>query len=896
MAAMTMPSEAPLLDRLYHFSQQTPRKQAVVTDNHSLTYSQLAGFVAKQAQRLCESGIDEQSVVGIKCSDDTSHLLLCLAASYLGATSCTVPSYEPQAAQDAIVARLAVTHIVDQDIAIELESSTDEQLPKSPNRDSSFIFSSSGTTGEPKLVIHHASDLVAQAHRHIDDSSERFVCLASMEHNFAKRHRLYCLAQGATNVFIDARGQDFVPICQRLDVGVIHVSVFQARQLLATPNISALSHIRLKLGGSHATQSLRQSLRQEITQNLQAGYGTTETGAICFTDPQDKEAKESVGQPLPGIEIRVTNPERQPLPTGEKGEIAIRGKGMFRGYMGKPELTASCLQDSWFYTGDIGHLDEEQRLYLCGRADDMFVFNSINIFPQDIEALLCQYPAVSDAAVIPKKSTVHGDIPVALVVIDTTKPHKNELEELRAFSRSQLGLRCPQQFIVVDSIPRNSSGKIARLDAQKISTKSDDIRADIVQTLKSSEVLNDIKEKVIQGFKNGDNDISMDDIHMDSLAQMNLLVMLETTYHCIILPPQFARLKSLNDIVAAVLSNQNQEPAKDNVTREGHPKSNLSETQELPYIVKFFRRVFRDRSTVAELSRALASFEYRLTPQELECLHKWHQNRELAPPHAGDIFNNVLEEWLISIKAQMLASGKPEPEPFLFKRIRPMLSRFTGPGQASEKTLVICFSIARSRQMMIPNTVLLQHTDASQFDLLSVGTFNARGFDVGVPGLGNSTLEVVDFLSNLSFVHGYNHIRTVGCSAGAPIAILLASRLNAQMAVSVGARIHRIHHPAKIAKRFYELHKGMGKLDKTKVIYSYSAGRLRDAGFAKIMRLLFGGHHLALKTEGRKVSHTILEDLLAERQLADFLRRTLFADSVKNAISENSVFEITSTR
>ncbi|MCP4433431.1 MAG: AMP-binding protein [Gammaproteobacteria bacterium] len=91
---------------------------------------------------------------------------------------------------------------------------------------------------------------------------------------------------------------------------------------------------------------------------------------------------------------------------------------MFRGYPGNSSLTGTRLEDGWFYTGDIGYLDKHRRIYLCGRSDDMFLFNSMNIYPQEIESQICQYPHVIDAAVLPRKSSAHGNIPVALVVFD----------------------------------------------------------------------------------------------------------------------------------------------------------------------------------------------------------------------------------------------------------------------------------------------------------------------------------------------------------------------------------------------------------------------------------------------------------------------------------------------
>ena len=148
------------------------------------------------------------------------------------------------------------------------------------------------------------------------------------------------------------------------------------------------------------------------------------------------------------------------------GEVAIRCSGMFEGYLNRPETTAARLSEGWFYTGDTGRLDEAGRLRLSGRSDDMFVFNSMNNHPQDIEAQICQHPDVADAAVLPKHSAVHGDVPVALVVFEAGA--EADVRGLKKFVRELVGLRTPRQFTVVEAVPRNAAGKILREKARAL--------------------------------------------------------------------------------------------------------------------------------------------------------------------------------------------------------------------------------------------------------------------------------------------------------------------------------------------------------------------------------------------------------------------------------------------
>lgn len=865
-----------LIERLSYHAKNNPDHDAIISPQFTLSYQQLARLVSRQVQQFYDAGINGNAVIGIKCADDIQHLVMCLAATYIGATSCTVPSHEENHLQHAVINSCGVSHVVDDGIAVDplspdcVASTTTKHAPMAR-----LLFSTSGTTGKPKLVVHHDSDLVAQAHRHIGSEQERFACLASMEHNFAKRHRLYCVAAGASNVFLDAEQDSLVAQCQSLNVNVIHVSAFQAQRLLATPDISLLANIRLKLGGSHVPVSLRQQLRENITRNLQAGYGTTETGAIAFTDPNDSKAGESVGQPLAGIEICVVSAARKPLAIGEHGELAVRCEGMFRGYLGQAELTASCLEDGWFYTGDIGYLDKQQRIHLSGRSDDMFVFNSMNIYPQDLESQICQYPGVKDIAVLPKKSAVHGNIPVALVVFD--KNARPKLAALKKFSRERLGIRSPRQFIIVKDIPRNAAGKISRQAALNLTTQSEQIRKTIIEAL-DSRVTAELKASFIADFETGDTDITLREIAMDSLSQMDLLITLELNYDAIITPQEFARFRSLGELVARVLSLQSSSQQQSVTPLKSSSNNAVSTTGKQPYLIRFFQRIVSCCPTVAQLNKALTTLEHRLTPLDIELLHSANIRQLLIAPSAAEKFHRALSLWLDNLQSMLLDSGKSQAEPFIGHRINATVSHFTGPGTPDKKTLLICFSEVGGRTMMMPNAVLMQHTDAALYDLLIIAEPLNEGYRLGVPQLGSTVIEVIDWIAELALIGNYRSIRTTGCSAGCYPAVIAGYRLGAELAVSIGGRFHSKRQPGKILERIYTTWRGLRKRHCDRVLICYDRVIKRDRHYARVIGWLTGGSLLAIKFPHERVGHLILPQLLERSLLVPFLARTIFAN------------------
>lgn len=878
-----MPTESKepvsLIDCLFACEVENPLHDAVVTPEVRLSYAELAQLVRAQASEFLDAGITGKSVIGIRCADDTQHLVFCLAAIQVGATSCTIPSHETNEAQQATIDLCGAIHVVDQNLSVSPLSQdyfTESAAVDRVAPQAQLLFSTSGTTGEPKLVVFHDSDLVKQAHRHIGSRQERFVCLASMEHNFVKRHRLYCVAAGATNVILDGDRESLVAQCLSLNVNVLHVSAFQAQELLAIADVNKLSTIRLKLGGSHVPLPLRQQLQNNITANLQAGYGTTETGAIGFTDPDDTNAGESVGQPLPGIELRTVAPDGKPLGRGKHGELAIRCDGMFRGYLNNPGLTATRLKDGWFYTGDIGYQDNQQRIHLCGRSDDMFVFNSMNIYPQDIESQICQHPDVIDAAVMPKKSAAHGNIPVALVVFDESVTPN--LPALKKFVRKRAGIRSPRQYNIVANIPRNATGKIARHNVMGLSKTIDQVRSSIVQALNECET-KPLKPSLVTAFENGEKDIRLYDLGMDSLARMNLLIELEIDLDVVITPLELARFRTLEDIVSRVISKPEQPKLEKSDSPQGKAVSTARIcTETPPHVVRLFQRVFGLCHTAVQLHKAIATLEYRLTPMKFECLREWHLSGKLIPADAAEKFQTPVSHWIDARQRTLLDSGKQEPEPYILRRISPAAYYCTGPGSPADKTLIVCFATRGSHQLSIPNAALMQHTDAARYDLLIIAEPLNAGYWIGVPWLGKSMGEVIEWISKLDLIRNYNSVRTLGCSAGGYPAVVAGYLLRAEMAVCVGGRFHTIRQPIRILEKLFTTWRAVRKGNCVRVILSYSADESRDRQFVRTLAGVTKASRVTVEFTNERAEHGILTQLLRRGELAPYLQRTIFAE------------------
>ena len=189
---------------------------------------------------------------------------------------------------------------------------------------------------------------------------------------------------------------------------------------LPDPSRYDTSSLRLiSSGAAPLPLELASGRRRCSTCIVSQGYGMTETSPTVNTQPFEKIKLESVGPPFPDtLEKIVSLDTGEELPTGEVGELMVKGPQVMKGYWNNPKETAACLTpDGWLHTGDIARFDEDGYLYLIERKKEMIKYKGYQVAPAELEALLHEHPAVLDAAVIPKPDEAGGEIPKAFVVL-----------------------------------------------------------------------------------------------------------------------------------------------------------------------------------------------------------------------------------------------------------------------------------------------------------------------------------------------------------------------------------------------------------------------------------------------------------------------------------------------
>ncbi len=215
-------------------------------------------------------------------------------------------------------------------------------------------------------------------------------------------------------------------------------------------------------GAAPCPPHLAQEIQRRFGCAIHIGFGTTETaGGIAAPSIADSARRqaETVGRPLPGVEVKIVDAERRELPPGEVGELACRGDSVMMGYYRAPEKSAEVMDEyGWYYTGDLAVIDEEGYLRIVGRKKDVIIRGGQNIYPAEIENFLASHPRIREAAVVGVPSTVGGETAWAFVLPDGRA--EVTPQEVVEYCREELEpYKIPGQVRIVADFPRAEGGK-----------------------------------------------------------------------------------------------------------------------------------------------------------------------------------------------------------------------------------------------------------------------------------------------------------------------------------------------------------------------------------------------------------------------------------------------------
>ena len=340
----------------------------------------------------------------------------------------------------------------------------------------SHVQYTSGTTGAPKGAMLRHGAMVETTARWAEvvglTEGDCYPVVSPFSHiGGHKTGLLACLVTGATTVPVAAFDPaGFERIVAERGVTVVQgpPTLFHALVERAKEGADTLRTMRVGVTGAAVIPPtlVRDMLHVLGLQVVVTAYGLTETTGVCtMTRPGDPVGvvAETSGRPIEGVDVQIVDESGVPLPAGSRGEIAVRGIGLMAGYLDDPEATAATMRGEWLATGDVGWIGEDGNLRIVDRLKDMVVVGGFNVYPAEVERVLLEHVAVSQAAVIGLPDARMGEVPGAFVV--PAPGAAIDVETLVDYLGQRLAkFKVPRTVWVVDRLPMNAAGKVAKAE------------------------------------------------------------------------------------------------------------------------------------------------------------------------------------------------------------------------------------------------------------------------------------------------------------------------------------------------------------------------------------------------------------------------------------------------
>jgi long-chain acyl-CoA synthetase len=225
----------------------------------------------------------------------------------------------------------------------------------------------------------------------------------------------------------------------------------------------AFAQVRLATSGAAKLDpAVRRAVAERFSLDLTEGYGLTEASPVVSSGMGLGAPDGSIGVPLPGVAVRLVDPDGQDSLVGDPGEIWVKGDNVFAGYWNDPEATSATITpDGWLRTGDIAVVDDDGFLFLVDRAKDLIIVSGFNVFPAEVEEVIATHPAVEEVAVIGVPHPHSGEAVKAYVV--TREGRSVDEDDIIRHAEAQLArYKAPAKVMFVDEIPHSATGKVLR--------------------------------------------------------------------------------------------------------------------------------------------------------------------------------------------------------------------------------------------------------------------------------------------------------------------------------------------------------------------------------------------------------------------------------------------------
>jgi long-chain acyl-CoA synthetase len=480
-----------------HAIERWGDREAVICGEERLTYAQYGHCVAALARELIDKGARGQRVV-LALANGVDICIATFAVHAAGAQVVPLnPLYTVRELGEIIEDAAPRVSLYDTTVAPIIEPLIEKSSAQfaiklgglhgrrlfDPDLHSSFpdpppdpdslatLQYTGGTTGRSKGVnlTHRAiATNIAQRDALLPTGrrGERILCMTPLFHSYAVAMCLHNAANcGGTMVIVPRFTPDAVfqlMVAERITILAGSPTIFAALIKHERFSSSYFSTLRISYSGASALpEGLLRRWEEATDVSVLEGYGQSEAGPVLAFNPQHGVRKpQSVGVPLPKTEIQIVDPETgtRVLEVGAVGEIRARGPQIMQGYRNRPEETSQALRNEWLYTGDLGEFDSDGYLYIRDRKKDMVLVSGFNVYPREVEEVLCRHPAVLEVAVIGVPNEEKGALIKAFVVLRGSEG--TTTRDLETYCRANLAAyKVPREYVFLDHLPKTAASK-----------------------------------------------------------------------------------------------------------------------------------------------------------------------------------------------------------------------------------------------------------------------------------------------------------------------------------------------------------------------------------------------------------------------------------------------------
>lgn len=492
-----------LADLFYKNAAEMPDKQAIWCDGKTATYQEMANRVSRYSNYLVAKGVQYGDHVAIPMNNSIESVALFFSAADLGV--CLVPLNPTLPLESIKVAMKSgdMKHLIARKsflnecekkggvdvpgITVCLDGEFEGAFPFSEvatmpttrpaceniKGDESLILTmTSGSTGTPKPIDISQQNKIDRSLAHIRVyglvKEDRILAATPLYHSLAERLVIMPLLLGATSILLPR----FTPAlwlkcaAEQKPTFTIAVSaqLAQILELLKQENTESIDNFHTIVSSSAL---LEEKVKLELIDRLQCEfhemYGTSETSTatdICFQKARNKQ--KSVGLPFDEAEVKILrDDEDTECAVGEVGEIAVKSKLTCKGYYKLKNMMDMATTEGFFRTGDLGYMDEDGYLYFAGRKKELIITGAINVYPNDVDAVVNQLTAVEECAAFSYPDERLGEV-VALAVVVKEDCELTERTIKTYCAKNLADFQQPHKIFFVDMLPKNTMGKLQR--------------------------------------------------------------------------------------------------------------------------------------------------------------------------------------------------------------------------------------------------------------------------------------------------------------------------------------------------------------------------------------------------------------------------------------------------